>query len=331
VKPDVWKPSRRVMLVSAALLAGVAAVSLTHQAEARAVWQELTLVPIAWVGAALLLVLCQLACQACRLWAILPQDAALSIARTAYAFSLGEWANIFAPARAGDALKVVLLNRIRGAAPLSLPKATGAILADKVVDVGSLVLLCSVTGAASLIAASARARLPGSGVTLAAGVILAVVLLGVRHARRQWFARVTVLRSELVRGLAALKDPGRVLASIAFSMGAWFAELLALRVLCSALGFPLSLPQLVLALAALNVGISVPVSIANVGVYESVLAFGLTRAGVPLPTAVAIGTLHHGLELSATTLSAAGLWLWIAARRQHDGVPDRLPTVSGEG
>src|SRR5207302_68538 len=84
------------------------------------------------IGAALLLVLCQLACQACRLWAILPRDAALSIARTAYAFSLGEWANIFAPARAGDALKVVLLNRIRGAAPLSLPKATGAILADKV-------------------------------------------------------------------------------------------------------------------------------------------------------------------------------------------------------
>ena len=316
MKPDVWKPSRRVMLVSAALLAGVAAVSLTHQAEARAVWQELTLVPIAWVGAALLLVLCQLACQACRLWAILPRDAALSIARTAYAFSLGEWANIFAPARAGDALKVVLLNRIRGAAPLSLPKATGAILADKVVDVGSLVLLCSVTGAASLIAASARARLPSSGVTLAAGVMLAAVLLGVRYARRQWFARVTVLRSELVRGLAALKDPGRLLASIAFSLSAWFAELLALRVL---------------ALAALNVGISVPVSIANVGVYESVLAFGLTQAGVPLPTAVAIGTLHHGLELSATTLSAAGLWLWIAARRQPDCVPDRLPTVSGEG
>jgi glycosyltransferase 2 family protein len=331
VNADLWKPPRRVALVSAGLLAGVAAVSLTHQAEARAVWQELTLVPLVWVGAALLLVLCQVACQACRLWAILPQDAALSIARTAYAFSLGEWANIVAPARAGDALKVVLLNRVRGATPLSLAKATGAILADKVVDAGSLVLLCSVTGAASLIAASARARLPSRGVTLAAGVTLTVGLLAARRAPRRWFERVTVLRRELVSGLAALKAPGRLLASIAFSMGAWVAELLALRVLCSVLGFPLSPAQLALALAALNVGISVPVSIANVGVYETVLAFGLSRVGVPLPTAVAIGALHHGLELSATTLSAAGLWLWIAARRQPDGGPQRLPTVSGKG
>lgn len=331
MKPDGWRPSRRVVLGSAALLAGVAAVSFTHQAEARAVWQELTLVPIGWVGAALLLILCQAACQACRLWAILPQDAALSIARTAYAFSIGEWANIFAPARAGDALKVVLLNRNRGATPLSLPKATGAILADKVVDAGSLLLLCSVTGAASLIVASARLRLPGLSVALAAAVILTVVLLAARRAPRRWFERASVLRHELVSGLAALKDPGRLLASIAFSLGAWVAELLALRVLCGVLGFPLSLVQLVLALAALNVGISVPVSIANVGVYETVLAFGLTRAGVPLPTSVAIGTLHHGLELLATTVSAAGLWLWIAARRQPDGAPQRLPTVPGEG
>src|SRR5437879_10012715 len=33
VKPDVWKPSRRVRLVSAGLLAVVAAVALAHQAD----------------------------------------------------------------------------------------------------------------------------------------------------------------------------------------------------------------------------------------------------------------------------------------------------------
>jgi uncharacterized membrane protein YbhN (UPF0104 family) len=96
-------------------------------------------------------------------------------------------------------------------------------------------------------------------------------------------------------------------------------------VLCTALAFPLSLPQVVLALAALNVGISVPVSIANLGVYEAALAFGLSRSGMPLPTAVAIATLHHGLQLLGTNLSAAALSLWVAGRRLPDRVPDAVP------
>ena len=104
-----------------------------------------------------------------------------------------------------------------------------------------------------------------------------------------------------------------------FSLGAWTAELLAIRVLCGALGFPLSPPQLVLALVVLNFGISVPVSVANLGVYEAVLAFGLSRSGVPLPSAVAIATLHHGLELLGTNLSTASLSLWVAARGRAIG------------
>jgi len=188
-----------------------------------------------------------------------------------------------------------------------------------------LVLFGAATGAASLMQAGARARLPSLGITVAAGVTLAVVLLRVRWARPRWFVRATALRPELVRGLAALKDPTQLLVSIAFSTGAWLAEVLAVRVLCTALGFPLPPPQLVLVLAALNLGISVPVSVANLGVYEAVLGLGLSRAGVPLPTAVAIVTLHHGLELLATNVGAGGVSLWIAARRRPDRVPGRLP------
>lgn len=123
------------------------------------------------------------------------------------------------------------------------------------------------------------------------------------------------MRRELANGLSALKDSVRVLASVSFSIGALIAELLALRLVCGALGFPLSAPQIVLALVILNLGISVPVSLANLGVYEAVLAFGLHQAGVPLPAAVAIATLHHGLELLGTNLGAAGLSLWVVRSR----------------
>jgi uncharacterized membrane protein YbhN (UPF0104 family) len=325
VKRGAWTPRNRVLLFSTVMLGGMAVVLAAHHDQARAVWNSLMGVPSTAVVLVLLLVLCQLGFQAFRLWTILPRDVALTLGRTAYAFTLGEWFNIFTPARAGDAVKVVLLNRAPGVAPPSLPKATGVVLADKIVDAGSLVLICAAAGLAGLIRTGAETRFPYLRIVVAAGAVVTVVLLGLGWARPRWFERLARVRRELVRGLAALRDPVKLLASIGFSLGAWVAELLALRVLCTALAFPLSLPQVVLALAALNVGISVPVSIANLGVYEAALAFGLSRSGMPLPTAVAIATLHHGLQLLGTNLSAAALSLWVAGRRLQDRVPDAVP------
>ncbi len=157
--PRIGTPRTRILLASAVMVGGVAILSAVHRDQAHAVWTNVTHVPPSSLAAALLLVLCQLAFQALRLWAILPRDVALTLGRTAYAFTLGEWCNIFAPARAGDALKVVLLNRAGGARPITLPQATGAVLADKIVDVGTLVLLCAATGLVGLIGAGVRARL----------------------------------------------------------------------------------------------------------------------------------------------------------------------------
>ena len=104
------------------------------------------------------------------------------------------------------------------------------------------------------------------------------------------------------------------MAGLSLSLGAWLAELAALRVLCVALAFAPSPARLVLALAALNLGISVPIGVANLGVYEAVLSLGLTRSGIPLATAAAIATLHHALQLLGTNISAAGVSLWAAGR-----------------
>jgi uncharacterized membrane protein YbhN (UPF0104 family) len=312
------------------MVAGAGVILATHRDQTREVWNNLTGVPVAALATAFALVLGQLTGQACRLWAILPRDVALTLGRTAYAFTVGEWLNIFAPARAGDALKVVLLNRVAGAQPISLPKATGAVLADKVIDFGSLILLCAATGLAGLVRAGTEAKLPGAGVVLGVVGGVALAVWGLRLLRPHWFERLGVMRRELVTGLAALRDPLRIAASTACSLGAWIAELLALRVLCAALGFPLTPPQLVLALVAVNIGVSVPVSFANLGVYEAALTFGLGQSGVPLPSAVAIATLHHALELGATNLGAAALSLWALARRGSSREPQPRPATSEE-
>src|SRR5579859_2567152 len=214
------------------------------------------------------------------------------------------------PARAGDALKVVLLNR---GASISLPQATGAMLADKVVNIGSLILLCAVSGVAGTIWTTAWARGALPLTALLIGALLATALLLVPKSRVRILGRLIVLQHELARGFTALADPKRLVISTAFSFGAWLAELLALQILCAAVGSPQPLQNLVLAVAVLNVGISVPMSPANVGIYEMALAFGLSRAGLPGPAALAVATVHHGIQLLAVNVAAAALTLWASA------------------
>lgn len=305
---------KRLLLVPAMLLAAIAAAVVTHRDQTRAVWTSLTGVPASALVTALVLVLCQVGLQAVRLWTILPRDAPLTLGRVAHAFTLGEWANIFAPARAGDALKVALLNRAPAPRALSLTQATGAVLADKVVDAGSLVLLCGSMGVSTLVSTGMRIHVPDPAIVAGVSSLLLLLWLSYRCAPPKWLERLAAWQRELVRGLAALKDPLRVVASSGCSLGAWIAEVLALRVLCGALGAPLPLPLIVLALGALNVGISIPVGVANLGVYETALALGLEHGGAPLASAVAIASLHHLLELGGINIAAAVLSLTVPSR-----------------
>ena len=308
----IGKLDKRLLLVSVAILCVVVVVLARHQQQTRELWTTLTRVPLSSLALALLLCLCQFGCQALRLWVLVPRDVHVTILRAAHAFAVGQWFNMLAPVRAGDAVKVILVNRNAGT-PTSVATATGVVFADKIVDVGTLVLLATSFGMARLMGAAMEARLPGLRLVAATGVVLALALLGLRWAPRPWLEKLTTLRRELVQGMAALKDPVRLLCGFSFSLGTWLAESLALGVLCAALGFPLSLPQIVLALVALNLGIAIQISVANLGVYEAVLALALSGSGIALPAAVAIATLHHALQLLSTNLATAGLSLGVAA------------------
>jgi uncharacterized membrane protein YbhN (UPF0104 family) len=309
------KPGRRFLLVSIAILCVVVVVLVTHHHQAREFWTNLTQVRLSSLAVALLLCLCQFGCQALRLWVLIPRDIHLTLVRAVHAFAVGQWFNILAPVRAGDAVKVILVNR-NATTPTSVATATGVLLADKIVDTVSLVLLCASVGMARLMRAAMEARLPSLTLIAATGVVLALALLGLRLAPRRLLEQMTTLRRELVKGMATLKDPVRLLFGFSFSLGALLAEGLALGVLCAALGFPLSLPQIVLALGALNLGIAIQISVADLGIYEAVLALALSGSGVAMPSAIAIATLHHGLQLLSTNLATAGLSLWVAAGGQ---------------
>jgi len=292
-------------LVLAAVVLVVAGVLLaTHPAQTRAVLSQLRRLPAWALAGAFGLILTQLACQGMRLWAVVPRNLSLGPGRVVSDWAAGEWVNMFAPARAGDALKVLLIRRRPGGDPSGVPAATGAVLADKVVDLASIVLLCAAGGLIGLLWTRAAAGLFWLSLV---GAAVLVVLVALRLKGATWWHHSRRWVRELIAGFSALRDPPRLLVSLGFSLTAWVAEGGALWALCAGLGMTLAASQVLLALVVLNVGISVPIALANLGVYEAALAAGLHHAGVPLPTALAVAASHHGLELLALNVAAAGL------------------------
>jgi glycosyltransferase 2 family protein len=296
---------RRLILLSAIVAAGTGIAVATHPAQVRAALSQLMRLPMPALAGAFVMVLGQLALQSLRQWAVVPRDLALRPVRVAHAFLWGQWLNIVAPARTGDALRVVLIRRESGKGLGGVPSAIGAVLADKVVDLASLVLLCAAAGSIGLLWTRAYARLFEAAAAAAAVVaVVAAMRLRSGSQEKHW----TWMR-DLRDGLSALRDGPRVMASLVFALASWVAEGGALWLLCAGLGVMPTPSEILLALAVLNVGISVPISFANLGVYEAALASGLGYAGVPLPTALAVAASHHAVELLAQNVAVAGLSL----------------------
>jgi uncharacterized membrane protein YbhN (UPF0104 family) len=59
----------------------------------------------------------------------------------------------------------------------------------------------------------------------------------------------------------------------------------------------------------LNLGIAIPVSIANLGAYEAATVLGLSPFGISVPTALAIGMIHHAIQIATVFVFAAAFWL----------------------
>lgn len=298
-----------VWFFAVAVCGGAVALLLANREYARQLWLGLTRIPLPTVLFALFLIVLQVLCQALRFWAIIPRVARVSVSLATRAFTLGECANTVTPGRAGDVMKAMLMNRPGSGADVNLSRAAGAVLADKVIDIGSMLLICAASGTFGLIAAGARAALPSPPVAMALGVVLPLAMAGAWLTRATWLPRIRSAAGEVTIGLSALKAPGSVLASVAFSIGAWSAELLALQVLCGGMGFSPTISQLLLAVIVLNASVLVPISVANVGVYEAALAFGLKRVDIPVTAALAIAIAHHALELLALGLTTLGLLL----------------------
>ncbi len=277
--------------------------------------------------------LVQAASGAIRLWLVFPSTKRPRLFRVARAFSFGQLVNMYVPGRAGDAFKAVSIARghehhrdegdAAKAAPhgsASIADTTGALLADRGLDVGSLVLLCAAFGGSALVTVFAgmvdRLWMVGVGAALVASALVLV--------RRFWPSASGRLARLVVPVLSAMRgalSAHRLAAIVGIALVGWVAELIAMMVLASELGFHLSLAHSVVALFVLNVGIALPVTVANVGAFETAAAVGLAAFGVPMAEGIAIGTVLHAGQIAAVIIGALAFWFGDRRSRRAKVMP----------
>jgi glycosyltransferase 2 family protein len=218
---------------------------------------------------------------------------------------LGQFFNNVLPARAGEAARVIALNR---STRVSRAETVATVVVERLYDVLVLLVLLfallpwlpQVTWvhAAAILA-----------VVLVAGTALGILVLirfGERPVRfvlrplaRLPFVsleRTEAAAASLVRGAASLHDPWLALVALALTAVSWF--LLGLSAWVLMLGFDLDLSPLagVLVIVAVGLSMILPSSPAAVGVFEAAVLVTLRAYGIPKSGALSYALVLHAVN-----------------------------------
>ncbi len=201
--------------------------------------------------------------------------------------------SVLAPARAGELLRVLAL-KTRDGVPAT--DAFGAAVTDKLLHAVSLLALAAplplllpalpVWVMDSMVACAA----------IAAGLLVAIYIAVGRIARpgrrvpRSWLART-------IAGMAAVRDPKRLFASLGVLALVWAADLATILAVLRAVDVTLAASGALFILFALNLAIALPLTPANVGTLQLGALVATRFLGVPDEPAVAFALLYHAIQI----------------------------------
>lgn len=227
---------------------------------------------------------------------------------------LGNFAGLVLPTGGGEAVKGLALARLVG----GVEPAFAALLASRLLELLPWGLLLFWAAAGVL-----PARLPGwVGPTLLAGLAM-VAAFGVLLVLLTWPVRALgwiphwAGRARLIR-LASLRvGPGRIAACAALAVPFALTNCFVVFAILRGMGAPVTYPDILGLVPAMDVIISLPVTIAGMGVREGMFVEGLRPWGVAPSVAVAAAATRWSGELFRA--GVGGLW-WLAR-----GAGERLP------
>jgi uncharacterized protein (TIRG00374 family) len=221
------------------------------------------------------------------------------------ALLIGYFFNSVLPARAGEAARVLALNRRAGT---SVAEASATVVLERAYDILCLLLLLFVAlpwlPAISWLHAAAAL-----GIIVATGLAASIVVLAVWGIRPIHFAlrplrrlrflagdRIEDIGDRIGQGLAAARQPRLAAAALALTTLGWLA--LALSAWFVMDGFHLGLPfaAAVLVVVATNVAQILPSSPAAVGVFEAATLVALKPYHVSDSRALSYALVLHALN-----------------------------------
>lgn len=275
-----------------------------------------------WVLAGTAVCLVQVSFQVLRFWMVFPAGERPPTFRALNAVIFGQLLNAVAPMRSGDAYKVFALSRTDWRGGLPVAAAASFMLAERLAD--NLMLFAAVGWAESALliqTVEKVARGIRDNGLLAAGILVGLaVALGIAfRVFRKKLQAVQQKLAEFVRHFGKLMVSPSFMACLVACFATWMLEAGSMGIMARGIGVELTLAQAISAIFMLNLGLAVPVTVANVGLFEASLAFGLSRFGVDPAVGVAIASIHHINQLVA--LGTWGAFTMLVQRRELRGSP----------
>jgi uncharacterized protein (TIRG00374 family) len=222
------------------------------------------------------------------------------------ALLVGYLFNSILPARAGEAIRVVVLRQRAGT-----PKfvALGTVLAERAIDV--LVLLVLLFVAAPFVPSTDwLPRVLALGVVffvVLTGVFIAFAFYGERPARLllrplamlpgMSRERIELAASNLMRGLSAFRSPAVALPAFALTAASWLLIALASWICMRGFDLRLGFSAAVLVVVAINLAMILPSGPAGIGVFEAATLTALRPFDVDRAHALSYALVLHGLNV----------------------------------
>ncbi len=238
--------------------------------------------------------------------------ARLEVRRLAPLLLIGYLGNAVLPARLGEPIRAVLVNRREG---VPLPEALGAVLLERLVDVATLGLVAFAAAALGgapvwVVQIAAIAALIGTGlvVLFAVGSPSALLRGAARLpavGRRERYRRSLDRLARFVGALGHAHPPSSIAIAAAISTIAWVLDATTFWLVGRSLGIDLAFGAAVLVAAVTVLGTAIPSAPGYVGTFELAAASVAVALGVPESAALGLALVAHGATLVPLALGGA--------------------------
>jgi uncharacterized protein (TIRG00374 family) len=284
------------------LLFAYLAIRDTRPAE---VWDALSGSNYRWLVPALVALAVANVLRACRWRYLFVHDTRPPLASVLKAMLIGQFFNNILPVRAGEAARVVALNR---SSRTSRAEALGTVVAERALDVLCLLLLLFVLlpwlphvswlGAAAILAAAVSAGLLAAIAVLALAGARALYLPLRMLARLRLVSRERAERASanFVQGMAALQRPRLAVGALFWTLVSWGVLGVSAWFVTRSFDLGLSPVAGMLVMIAIGLAMILPAPPAAVGVFEAAVVVALSAYDVPNAQALSYALVLHALN-----------------------------------